>query len=73
MGNFPLYKIEYFHMLGTSEFVRVKVAALNFFHPTAFPPFHKVGFLILRHSLWGERIKVRGKNQVCTFNLQMTG
>jgi hypothetical protein len=63
MGNLPLYKIECFHMLGTSEFGRVKVAALNFFHPTAFPPFHKVGFLILRHSLRGERVRLPAGRQ----------
>jgi hypothetical protein len=36
-----LYKIEYFHMLGTPESERLKVTALNLFHPTASPPFKK--------------------------------
>jgi len=51
MGNDRLHKIERFHTLGTPESERLKVAALNLFHPTASPPFQKVGFFILRHSL----------------------
>ncbi|OGP79735.1 MAG: hypothetical protein A2V86_12210 [Deltaproteobacteria bacterium RBG_16_49_23] len=47
-----MYKIECFHTLGTPESERLKVAALNLFHPTASPPFQKVGFFILRHSLY---------------------
>jgi len=38
-------------MLGTPESERLKVTALNLFHPTASPPFQKWGFFILRHSL----------------------
>jgi hypothetical protein len=60
MGDGRLYKIECFHVLGTPEFERLKVTALNLFHPTASSPFQEVGFFILRHSLWGERGKVRG-------------
>jgi hypothetical protein len=41
-------------MLVTLESERLKVAALNLFHPTASPPFQGVGFFILRHSLEGE-------------------
>ena len=37
MGNRRLYKIEHFHTLGTSESERLKVTALNLFHPTASP------------------------------------
>jgi hypothetical protein len=44
MGNRRLYKIERFHRLGASESERLKVTALNLFHPTASPPFSKVGF-----------------------------
>ena len=51
MGNCHLHKIECFHTFGTPESERLKVTALNLFHPTASPPFQKVGFLILRHSL----------------------
>jgi hypothetical protein len=40
-------------MLGTPESERFKVTALNLFHPTASPPFQKVNFFILRHSLKG--------------------
>jgi hypothetical protein len=50
MGDGRLYKIECLHMLGTPESERLKVTALNLFHPTA-PPFQEVGFFILRHSL----------------------
>src|SRR4030042_2286519 len=39
MGNRRLYKIERFHTPGTSESERLKVTALNLFHPTASPPF----------------------------------
>ena len=44
MGNGRLYKIERFHTAGTSESVRLKVTALNLFHPTASPLLQKVGF-----------------------------
>ena len=44
MGNRRLYKIERFHTLGTSESERLKVTALNLFHPTASPPFPKNRF-----------------------------
>ena len=55
MGNFRLYKIECFHRLGTPGFERVKDTALNLFHPTASPPFQKVGFFhITTQSLKGE-------------------
>jgi hypothetical protein len=62
MGDRRLYKIECLHMLGTRESERLKVTALNLFHPTAPPPFQEVGFFILRHSLLRGRIKVGGKN-----------
>src|SRR4030042_3152781 len=52
MGNHRLYEIERFHASGTSESKRLKVTALNLFHPTASLPFLKVGFFILRRSLW---------------------
>jgi hypothetical protein len=39
MGNRRLDKIERFHTPGTFESERLKVAALNLFHPTASPPF----------------------------------
>jgi hypothetical protein len=41
MGDCGLYKIECFHVIGTPEFERLKVTALNLFHPTASPPFKK--------------------------------
>jgi len=44
MGNRRLYKIERFHTSGTSESKRLKVTALNLFHPTASPPFPKNRF-----------------------------
>ncbi len=47
MGNRRLYKIECLHTLGTSESEQLKVTALNLFHPTASPPFQKVGFFDL--------------------------
>jgi hypothetical protein len=51
MGDRRLYKIECLHMLGTPESERLKVTALNLFHPTTPPPLQEVGFFILRHSL----------------------
>jgi hypothetical protein len=47
MGNPRLYKVEGIHMLGAPESERLKVTALNLFHPTAPPPFQRVGFFIL--------------------------
>jgi hypothetical protein len=44
MGNRRLNKIECLHTLGTPESERLKVAALNLFHPTTSPPFQDVGF-----------------------------
>jgi hypothetical protein len=60
MGNHRLYKVGCFHIFGTPEFERLKVTALNLFHPAASPLFQKVGFFILRQSLYGERGRVRG-------------
>jgi hypothetical protein len=51
MGNRRLYKIECLHMFGTRESERLKVTALNLFHPTASPPLQKVSFFILQHNL----------------------
>jgi len=56
MGNCHLYKNECFNTLGMPESERLKVTALNLFHPTASPPFQKVGFSILRHSLKGRNV-----------------
>ena len=50
MGNRRFQKIESLHALGTREPERLKVTALNLFHPTAPPPFQNVGSWILRHS-----------------------
>jgi hypothetical protein len=55
MGNRPLYKIECFHALGTPDSERLKVTALSLFHPIASPFVQKVGFFILRHSLFKAR------------------
>jgi hypothetical protein len=41
MGDRRSYKIECLHMLGTPESERLKVTALNLFHPTTSPPFKK--------------------------------
>jgi hypothetical protein len=38
-------------MLGNRESERLKVTALNLFHPAASPLFQKVSFFILRHNL----------------------
>jgi len=60
MGNRRLHKIERFHMLGPPESERLKVTALNLFHPTASPLLQRIGFFILRHSLVGERGRGEG-------------
>jgi hypothetical protein len=44
MGNRRLHKAKRIHMLGTPESERLKVAALNLFHPTTFPLFERIGF-----------------------------
>ena len=55
MGNRRLYKIEYLHTLGAPESERLKVTALNLFHPIASPPFSKSQFFhIATQSLKGE-------------------
>jgi len=54
MGNRHVHEIECLQRLGTSEFGRQKVTALNLFYPTASPPpLQKAGFLALRRSLGG--------------------
>ncbi len=60
MGNRRLYKTECFHKLGTLESERLKVSALNLFHPTTSPLSKESVFSVLRHSLVGERGRVRG-------------
>ena len=59
MGNLRLYKIECFHKLGTSESERLKVTALNLFHPTASPPLYK-SHLFLIATQPQQREGVRG-------------
>jgi hypothetical protein len=50
-----LYKIECFHTSDTPESERLKVTALNLFHPTASPLFPKNRFIhIATQSRWGE-------------------
>ncbi len=44
MGNRHLYKIGCFHTLGTLESERLKVTALNLFHPIAFSPLENICF-----------------------------
>ena len=44
MGNHRFYKIECLHMLGTFEYERLKVTALNLFHPAVSPLFEKLVF-----------------------------
>src|SRR4030042_5693771 len=39
MRHGRLYRVEPFHTSGTSESERLKVTALNLFHPTVSPPF----------------------------------
>ncbi len=63
MGNRPLYKIELIHTLGTYESEQIKVAALNLFHPTAFPPLPK--WLCFRY--YDIASLGRGDERGCTF------
>ncbi len=60
MGNRRLYKIERFHTRDTSESERLKVTALNLFHPTASPffpnnRFFHIATLSLKGS-WGIKV-----------------
>jgi hypothetical protein len=47
-------------MLGTPESERLKVTALNLFHPTASPLIENVGFFHIVTQSLGERERVRG-------------
>jgi hypothetical protein len=47
MENDRLYNIQLFHEVAMLESDQLKVTALNLFHPTASPPYKKVGFFIL--------------------------
>ena len=63
MGNRHLYRIECLHTLGTPESERLKVTALNLFHPTASPLFQNVGvFQIGTQSPGGEEVFSRINN-----------
>jgi hypothetical protein len=44
MGNNRWFENEWFHTVGETESKRLKVAALNLFHPTASPLSRKVVF-----------------------------
>jgi hypothetical protein len=70
MGNHRWFKIECLHRVSDPESKRVKVAALNFLHPTASPLFLKPSFFIFRHRLIGERMKVRGDKEMGSFNAE---
>jgi len=59
MGNHRLYKIEDLHMLGTPESERLKVTALNLFHPTTTPLFKSVFFHITTQPLRERERRVR--------------
>jgi hypothetical protein len=62
MGNPRLYKIECLHTLGMPESERLKVTALNLFHPTASPPFSKSRFFyITTQSLEGRACLALGR------------
>jgi len=61
MGNRRFYIIECLHTLGTAESERLKVTALNLFHPTASPPFQKVGFFILQHSHLAKSVRLEAE------------
>ena len=67
-------EIECFHTLGTPHLERLKVTALNLFHPTASPTFRKVGsFHITTQPLEGG---VKGhiiKGKYLTENLRSLG
>ncbi len=56
-----MYKIECLHMLGTPESERLKVTALDLFHPTVSPLFEKLIFLYCDTVSEGEREGVRRK------------
>jgi hypothetical protein len=60
MGNYRLYKIECFHTIGMPNCERLKVTALNLFHPTASPPFCKIGFFHITTQSLAEERRVRG-------------
>jgi hypothetical protein len=55
MANDCIYEIEYFHPVGMFHPERLKVSALNFFHPTASPHLSENRFFyITTQSLEGE-------------------
>jgi hypothetical protein len=51
MGNGCLDKIGNYYAPITPESERLKVTALNLFHPTAYPSSSNNRFFVLRHSL----------------------
>jgi hypothetical protein len=56
---------KYFHGVGAFEVYLFKVSALKLYHPSACPVFQDFSrFSLLRHSLSGERGRVRGKFQI---------
>jgi hypothetical protein len=61
MGKHHWLKIECLHMGGDPESNRLKVAALNLFHPTASPLLRKAVFSYCDTASWGKRVRVRGE------------
>ena len=60
MGNRPLYKIECLHTLSTRESERLKVTALNLFHPTASRLLRNLVFCHIATQPRQEQGRVRG-------------
>ncbi len=50
MGNHRLYNAERIHALGTPESERLKVTALNLFHPTAPPLLQELFLFVVTQS-----------------------
>jgi hypothetical protein len=61
METHRLYETNFFHWLGTlEEYERLKVTALNLFHPTASPSLKSRFFHITTQSSHGGRVKGGG-------------
>jgi hypothetical protein len=65
MGKHRWLKIEFLHMVGDLKSKRLKVAALNLFHPTASPLLRKAVFSYCDPASWGEGRVREGKIYFC--------
>ena len=69
MQEHRLYEIERFHALGTSDPERLKVTALNLFHPTTSPRLPKDRFFYI--ATQPQRAGLAGDLPITLYHLQL--